>query len=232
MDNRLKHITFTGVDEKTDLNVLQEIQRTYPIAEFGVLVSKNWIERGNRYMDPNTFNKFRGLKLNLSLHVCGRLAHEATLGAWNKVNHTIGGNLNLFHRVQLNVSTRKDNPNRLASCPNRHTEVIVQQRDVNNTPLFDNSYWLEGGVSVLLDASGGRGVDTKIDILPISSKVGYAGGINPENVGNKLEYLLEHHTTGDFWIDMETGVRTDDWFDIDKVYSVLQTCDKIIKISQ
>lgn len=37
--NRLKHITFTGVDEKTDLKVLKEIQMQYPIAEFGVLAS-------------------------------------------------------------------------------------------------------------------------------------------------------------------------------------------------
>lgn len=34
---------------------------------------------------------------------------------------------------------------------------------------------------------------------------------------------------GDFWIDMETGVRTDDWLDLDKVEKVLKICDPIIK---
>ena len=228
--NRLKHITFTGVDEKTDLTALQEIQKAYTIAEFGVLVSIKWEEKGNRYMNPDTFSVLRGRGLNLSLHLCGRLAHNATNGAWNRVNHAIGFNLDLFKRVQLNISTRKDNPYRLASTPSSHTEVILQQRDVNNLSFYENSSWMN--VSVLLDASGGRGVDTPLNVLPIEGKVGYAGGFNPANVGEKLTFLLEHHTTGDFWIDMESGVRTDDWFDLNKVVKVLEICNQIVPIKK
>lgn len=32
-----------------------------------------------------------------------------------------------------------------------------------------------------------------------------------------------------YWIDMESGVRTDDWFDLDKVVKVLQICDNVLK---
>jgi hypothetical protein len=46
---KLQHITFTGIDGKTDLDALWELQKQYPIAEFGVLVAKNWRENGNRY---------------------------------------------------------------------------------------------------------------------------------------------------------------------------------------
>jgi phosphoribosylanthranilate isomerase len=83
---------------------------------------------------------------------------------------------------------------------------------------------------VLLDASGGQGIDTPVEVAPAFSalKVGYAGGINPDNVAEKLTYLLEHVETGDFWIDMESGVRTNDWFDLDKVYTVLEICQSII----
>lgn len=34
MEHRLKHITFTGVDTKTDKKLLSEIQKQYPVAEF------------------------------------------------------------------------------------------------------------------------------------------------------------------------------------------------------
>ena len=34
---------------------------------------------------------------------------------------------------------------------------------------------------------------------------------------------------GDFWIDMETGVRTsDDWMDLDKVEAVLDTVQDFV----
>ena len=60
-------------------------------------------------------------------------------------------------------------------------------------------------------------------------KVGYAGGFNPENVADKLHYLLTNDEVGDFWIDMESGVRTDDWFDLDKVRRVLAICNEVIR---
>lgn len=39
---KLTKVTFTGVDEKTDLDHLQEIGKKYPYVEFGVLMSYNW----------------------------------------------------------------------------------------------------------------------------------------------------------------------------------------------
>ena len=84
-------------------------------------------------------------------------------------------------------------------------------------------------MSVLLDASGGRGIDTTIKpLFRHGLKVGYAGGINPDNVGDKL-YQLLRDTKEDFWIDMESGVRTNDKFDLNKVYKVLKECQKVLK---
>ena len=34
---KLRHITFTGIDARTDMKELKAIQQQYPIAEFGVL---------------------------------------------------------------------------------------------------------------------------------------------------------------------------------------------------
>lgn len=75
---RLKHITFTGIDAKTDINALREIQREFLIAEFGVLTSYHWHENGNRYLNPAFMsNLYAGnCELNLALHICGSAAHD------------------------------------------------------------------------------------------------------------------------------------------------------------
>jgi len=225
---RLKHITFTGIDSKTDIEALQEIQNQYPIAEFGVLTSYHWYENGNRYLDPQLLCNLRGRKLNLALHICGSAAHDATGGYWNRINFHTLRNFYIFNRVQLNVANRNDNPPRLASTPDIRTELIVQQTP-GNTSLYEHSTWLSGKVSMLLDESGGRGIDTPLEVWPSSDKIGYAGGFNPDNVGDKLAYLMENVRQGEFWIDMESGVRTDDWFDLDKVRRVLAICSEVIK---
>ena len=229
---RLQHITFTGIDARTDIAALQEIQEQYPIAEFGVLTSYHWYENGNRYLDPQLLCNLRGLKLNLALHVCGSAAHDAAVGLWNKIRNHTQDCLWIFDRVQLNVANRTDNPLRMASTPNMRTELVIQQRP-DDTALYENSKWLgsdgKGGVSMLLDASGGLGIDTPIVLYPSNGKIGYAGGINEGNVATKLDYLLRNVRTGEFWIDMESGVRTDDWFDLDKVRRVLAICNEVIR---
>ena len=85
---RLRHITFTGIDAKTDIQDLIDIQREFPIAEFGVLTSYHWHENGNRYLDPLIINDLRGNGLNLALHVCGSAAHDAAVGRRLRCNQT------------------------------------------------------------------------------------------------------------------------------------------------
>ena len=81
---------------------------------------------------------------------------------------------------------------------------------------------------MLLDASGGKGIDTEIEIFKSPNKIGYAGGINPDNVADKLRFLLKNVSMGEFWIDMESGVRTEDWLDLDKVEKILKSCQKVL----
>ena len=84
-------------------------------------------------------------------------------------------------------------------------------------------------ITALLDASGGEGINTPLEPLNLPHKIGYAGGFNADNVADKLTFLLTSERVGDFWIDMESGVRTDDWFDLNKVVKVLEICDDVIK---
>ena len=232
----LCHITFTGIDERTDIHALREIQREFPIAEFGVLMSYNWKENGNRFLNPKLIRGLRSelndRRLNLSLHVCGSAAHDAAIGDWYRVDRPMRYNIDIFQRCQLNIAGRIDNPIYARLPMIIGQEVIIQQKDVYHCELYAETlkHWFPypNFFSVLLDASGGRGVDTPIEVIsdPLF-KVGYAGGFNPDNVADKLSYLLEHDTY-DFWIDMETGVRTDDWFDLNKVVKVLQICKQVL----
>lgn len=229
---RLKHITFTGIDARTDLQELQAIQQQYPLAEFGVLTSYHWYENGNRYINPQFLCNLWGQRLNLALHVCGSAAHDAAMGEWYKIDDHLSGALNMFKRIQLNVANRTDNPKYLWSTHYSGQELIVQQRNAEDVALYAatlSEFEYVCPVSVLLDASGGQGIYTPIKILKTLGKVGYAGGINPDNVAEKLSFLLQNVRMGEFWIDMESGVRTDDWLDLGKVRKVLEICELIIK---
>lgn len=242
MKDKLQHITFTGIDARTNFKALCEIQREFPFVEFGVLTSYHWNENGNRYLDPKIINSLRGHDLNLSLHICGSAARDAALGKWADIDKLVLGNLDIFRRIQINIAERKDCPPFCWIPLHIGQELIIQQRSGDDMSVYEATikHWCErekaediDPISVLLDASGGRGVDTPIKVLHSRGKVGYAGGMNSENVGGKLSYLLEHKDAGDFWIDMESGVRTDDWFDTEKVIKVLwgciQTIDRLIR---
>ena len=235
---RLRHITFTGIDNRTDIQDLVDIQREFPIAEFGMLASYHWSENGNRFRDPALLPDLVNYQrfLNLSLHVCGSAAHDAAIGNWIDIDlGLLSGHTGIFRRIQLNVADHRNNPHHLWSPPyGSLQELIVQQHNADDIALFRHTAEIYQGdmtkdrISVLLDGSGGRGVDTPLKVLHGVGKVGYAGGFNPDNVAEKLQYLLENVDSGMFWIDMESGVRTDDWFDTAKVRRVLCTCRDVI----
>lgn len=236
---KLQHITFTGVDKKTSVYALKSIQQEFPIAEFGILFSRNWATNGHRYPSPNIVNKFLDQGLNLSAHLCGRIAKDAYNGIFDSVFEATSDVLmhRDFKRFQLNVATYGNfHKGSLPHTKGRALEFIIQQKSssIEDTEAYQRFKYCNPqlAVSMLVDSSGGKGIDSGLDIVNTNEKIGYAGGINPDNVGDKLQTLLDNNLVGDFWIDMETGVRTDDWFDIDKVYSVLQTCNEIIKISR
>lgn len=225
----LRQITFTGIGVETDLKVLKEIQDEYPLVEWGVLLSKNWQENGPRFFDPSQLNTLRWQGLNLSCHLCGSAARAIVSENWEPAFEVTRGMFGLFQRCQVNISMEQPNDKtQYMRPPIDLSELIIQQKSAGAMNIF-NAIKNRTKMSVLLDSSGGRGIDTPVKPLNIPGlKVGYAGGLNPDNVGEKLEYLMEN-VEGEFWIDMESGVRTDDRFDIDKCVSVLQTCQKIME---
>ena len=135
------------------------------------------------------------------------------------------GRFDIFKRCQLNIAGYKDNPERLVLCPpDTLEEIIVQQKSANDVDL-----WKSGlpnpKLSVLLDASGGRGITSDIVALDTPLKVGYAGGLSVENIVETLHFLENSPAVKQYWVDMESSVRTHDVFDVDKVYAVMDAIE-------
>ena len=68
---KVKYVTFTGVDNWTDLDELERIQEKYPYAEFGVLASYHYGDNGPRFPEPQDNARTAG-----SINAEGRLAAD------------------------------------------------------------------------------------------------------------------------------------------------------------
>lgn len=225
-----KHITLTGIDDRTDIKELVRLQKRYPLVEFGVLLS--WSRQGSerRYPSYQTIAKFCRAGLNLSAHVCGSAAREFAKGNDSILRHIfnqIGRDSVSFQRMQLNLAgfpAEKFAP--LPTAWGSTQEIILQRLSVDEFDLYRQR--LGDHPSVLLDASGGCGRESPLVTLEGPFKVGYAGGFGPDNVEGKLSFLLCRPEVGEFWIDMESRVRSFDWFDTAKAEAVLKKCYKVL----
>lgn len=229
----IKHISFAGIDKKTNINELFKIQKEFPLVEFGFLSSKNWRDNGNRYPDPVMLKSLKGL--NLSLHLCGEFARSPFKEGWKQIEEFFGKDLGVFQRIQLNVigfdSKKEYVLPHLADIP----ETIIQQRSILEMPIYENYLKSEYDesihttTSILFDISGGRGKYEKdFDVVEVDRLVkhGFAGGLSPDNCVEAVQHI-EENLSNDiaYWVDMESGVRDErDWFSVEKCRKV---CEKV-----
>lgn len=201
MPNKPKFITFTGIDDRTDLTRAELLSDKYPI-EWGVLFSPK--NQDARYPCEQAVAEITSRLSRKSAHLCGGYSRDIQSGL------RIPAPLAYFDRVQVNgcpVATGN-----LYYLKGFAVDVILQERinfDPDQHPYF----------SYLFDRSGGKG-ELPDEIPPLPGYiVGYAGGMGPDTVS---DYLSRIEGEGPFWIDMEGQVRTDGWFDLDKVEKVCQ----------
>lgn len=218
---KLRTITFTGVDEWTDVDQLEKLYRKYPMIEFGVLLSTDHKENGNRFPDPAILERFEGRRIPLSAHLCGDLARKAIKNNFDPARNVCGGRFNLFTRCQLNVSTFSKIPKEFVlDIPEEVEEVIIQQS--SDSMEFLDSTEPNSRLTLLFDNSGGRGLYTPFNPVPTDLKVGYAGGLNIDNIEHTIFLIEMDEDSGPYWLDMESSVRTDDKFDLDKVKAIME----------
>lgn len=143
--------------------------------------------------------------LKLSLHLCGKNSRNFQTFDFNLFNNLLAP----YSRIQVNgkiedIEILESHMNVL------RRDVIIQvaefNKDINLKQLFD--------------LSGGRGiVPDKFPDHP-GYMVGYAGGIKSYNVMDIIDQINDER----FWIDMETSVRSNGWFDLDEVRYI---CEKV-----
>jgi len=229
---KLERITITGLDRKTDVFRLERIAKGFwPLPEFGILASPSRAGKDPRYPRMDEIKRWLGHArlFKMAVHVCGRFSRKP-----GEFFETIGEHSRFFERMQWNVAPSHLKPKAVTEMAMRASEgqhtVIVQIRDEASVELLRTLQDNHVSAQPLFDASGGRGVPFEtvqepLDIPAEGRWTGYAGGITPETVSGVLERLeAELPKDQPVWIDMETGVRTDDWLDLDKVQEVLCRC--------
>lgn len=221
--NRPTHLTITGLDNKTDLVACSELSQRYPL-EWGVLLSASKQGKEPRYPNRITLDKiFWHSYLRLSLHLCGKYARDVmsrTMSYENFTEVVLKNKGNLVTLPQLNFRRAQriqiNHPNPDANIIGEFgrkffCQCIAQSRSlIWPNPAEDNiCVWL-------YDCSGGRGIPPKEWPKHPGEDfyVGYSGGISPENLAT---VLLQVASPYPYWLDVESGARTGNWLDLNKV---------------
>ncbi len=218
-------VSMTGPDDAVDVEYLSKLAAEFPKLEIAVLYmperegtkrfpSKTWIENFKEtYTGQHT-----------AMHLCGS-AFFSFLNDEPAVLSLIKG----IGRVQLNLKfgdvpgSYKDED--LIAAIRRHpeTQFILQYTD-DNAHLLDHLQDLDN-VDLLFDGSAGQGIlpshwpDSRDDFY-----CGYAGGLGPDVIKEEFEKITKVAHGKKYWIDMESGIRTNDEFDFEKVRAVLRHC--------
>lgn len=189
-------ITFTGADDWTDVDGMRALAQRYPI-EWGVLFSHSRQGIDPRYPREGLSRICRS-GLLLAAHLCGSYARLVMAGEEPSFPYDNG----FFDRIQVNHPA--PSVSALAAFQaGRGAQIIAQCRG--------EAFPAETSIGWLFDASGGRGVAPSVWPPHPGRLVGYAGGICPDNV---TQVIADIGATAPYWLDMESGVRTDDRFDL------------------
>ena len=220
----LNRVTFTGVDNRTNVNDLVRLTQKYPFVEFGVLVSKGNTNKRivNRYPDTTIFKKLKNKGLNLSCHLCGSVARNIVKkDDWVEFFDLLGKDYEIFNRFQLNVVGVKGFSKDIHFIEDKN--FIIQLKE--DMSLY-NTYKDLPNIVGFQDNSGGVG-RFEDNWLDSDRYFGYAGGLSIDNIESVIEDLYIVNSA-DFWVDMETSVRTNDWFDVSKCEQVLKVCEQFV----
>lgn len=211
-------VTITGADDEVRPSALQRISEQYHFVEWGILVSSS--RQGSaRYPSAIWRDSMAGraelsdTPMSVSWHLCGSCSSATLNGSVRWVRR---------QRVQINgyLPGRWRGLARLARLLD--VELILQCSSEAELGQVVSDAERIRGASVLFDPSAGTGTPPeRWPQAPWPCKMGFAGGITPDNVLDVVAQISSRRSLP-FWIDMESGVRTpNDKLDFSKVRSVL-----------
>ncbi|MCB9990445.1 MAG: hypothetical protein H6867_03565 [Rhodospirillales bacterium] len=219
---KLRYVSITGADDAIDLADLDQIAAAYPFVEFAILCMPERMGE-NRFPSADWIRNFSQhyTGRHKAMHLCG----SAFLG-FASGDAAILELMSGFHRVQLNlkfgdVAGRVDFQDLIAQVKAHPEFEFIFQYGEGLEPILPLLSGIENH-AILFDESAGTGTCPAGWPAPLPGhSCGYAGGLNPENLAGQLEKISSAAGPVTTWIDMESGVRSDDLFDLAKVRRVL-----------
>lgn len=224
---KIDRITFTGADDRTYSDEMAAISALYPQVEWGILFSIK--KQGTpRYPTGSWITELASRNLPLSAHFCGWYSRQVL----EEMDYSLIDTLpSAFTRVQLNYNFSKSKdwhmPPLLDFISSRPGMAFIFQANNANAKVISMLECLcMANIHILHDSSGGRGIELSDLPKPFSKYTGYSGGIHPGNfrgIAKRILGRIEPTTPFyDFvWVDMESGVRTEEVFDLRKVMQIL-----------
>lgn len=243
---QLRALGFCGVDDSVHPNLLAILSQAYPFVEFGVLfrpdregqprfASLEWVEQLSKVASKS------GGTMKLAAHLCGTRVDQVLQGKSEFIQKLQKWG---FQRVQINATAVNGvdmalvpgSAPRLWNVMNAFPDMeFILQKNAETKPLWKGLLTLfpqqqqqlvPSNMSMLVDESKGTGVlASSWPAPPAEYKIGYAGGIGPDNIHRVLQEIMA--VAGDYavWIDMESSLRSTnnnkDIFDVTKCYQVI-----------
>jgi hypothetical protein len=211
-----RYVTFSGIDAEVRIAELIAMSRDYPI-EWGISLHPT-LQGSQRYPLISDLSSILSDQVNFSAHLCGSYARDFIRGV--RTDPAIQKALHRVRRIQVNISGRGVEPKHVAEAAAEFAvRGILQCRSLDRFPDDTCVDWL-------FDRSRGTGRVPKRWPAPSDSAafVGYSGGLGPDTIAEALAAIRSCHPDHvPFWLDMETGVRTDNRFDLKKSLRVCET---------
>ncbi len=229
---KINKVTITGADDNVDINELTMLSVHYPFVEWGILFSKSR-EGTDRYPTIQWIDNFSDLCLmnnhQVSAHLCGAYM-KSLLSDADDVNYFDIDFFGTFNRVQINCNFSKQEVDLIRMINNiyltngDHGTEFIFQVNKSNEEFLNNvilKYCKKDYLHFLFDSSGGNGILREWSKPITDVYCGYAGGLTPDNLQEELIKIEEKVGEGTIWIDAESGLRTNDKLDLDKVRKFL-----------
>lgn len=234
------YVSITGADDNTDVERLRSLTQRYSsVVQWGLLY---FPEKEGTARNPTAAKRTEIINAVgegwVAAHLCGEQVFRDILAEKEDVIH----DLRRYSELQININARKpiftdeEILKVYRVLIDAEYRIIVQYHD-QSANLIDN--WLSslsaydfGQVTVLFDGSKGKGVTpTSWPISKLYVDNRWAGGLDEHNIVDARTSIIESHLKKnirlyDIHLDLESGARTNNEFDLDKCDRILETISK------
>ncbi len=230
-------IALAGIDNNVSIEDILELVHSFPQVELGICLSQASMGKA-RYPTIDYLTALAEHKhVRLSAHICGQWMKDILLGKAT-IKEDLSSIWDRFSRIQFNYVDYLTNEEKVAGDYKTKAENLLRTVKENyftgkglifplnpHSEVLLNEYVLgHHFAQVLHDCSMGLGKLPEKWPAPFHSyHTGYAGGLSPENIATEVVRISEvvpDNTA--IWIDAESGLRTNNEFDMQKAITFCQ----------